>query len=70
MGSLRWLTLRTSVLIKHSNLRQEKLKIYSLRIKGEPGSGMELNSVFKEINRLNLLSGIKGVEMLDKTLNS
>ena len=38
-----------SVLNKHSKLRKERYKIYSLSIKGAPGSEMELNPVFKEI---------------------
>lgn len=37
--------------------------MYNLRRKGVPGSGMELNPLFKEINRLKkslVLNGIKG----------
>ena len=37
---------------------QEKYKMYNLRRKGASGSERELNSVFKEINRLR--NGIKG----------
>ena len=44
-----WLSLMKSVLNKHSKLRKERYKIYSLSIKGAPGSEMELNPVFKEI---------------------
>jgi hypothetical protein len=39
-------------LIKYSKLRKEKYKMYGSSNKGEPGSEMELNPVFKEINRL------------------
>jgi hypothetical protein len=35
--------------------------MYGSRIKEAPGSGMELNPVFKEINTLKILNGIKGV---------
>lgn len=37
----------------------EKYKIYGSKIKGIPGSGMELNPVFKEIHKLKVLYGIK-----------
>jgi len=33
--------------------------MYGSRVKGAPGSEMELNPVFKEIHRLNILNGIK-----------
>jgi hypothetical protein len=38
-----------NILVKMSKLRKEKYKIYGWRIKGAPGSGMELNHVFKDI---------------------
>jgi hypothetical protein len=44
-----WLSLMKNILNKHSNLKKEKYKIYSLSIKGTPGSEMELNLVFKDI---------------------
>jgi hypothetical protein len=44
-----WLNLMKSTLNKHSKLRKEKHKIYSLIIKGTPRSEMELNPVFKDI---------------------
>ena len=34
---------------KYSKLRKEKYKIYGSSIKGETGSEMELNPVFKDI---------------------
>jgi hypothetical protein len=50
--------------MKCSKLRKEKKKMCSLRIRRTPGSGMELNLVFKEINRLKISNGIKGVVTL------
>jgi hypothetical protein len=44
-----WLSLKKSVLNKHSKQRKEKCKIHGSNIKGAPGSEMELNLVFKEI---------------------
>jgi hypothetical protein len=41
-----WLNLMKSVLNKHSKLRKEKYKIYSLNIEGESGSRIELNPMF------------------------
>ena len=41
-----WLSLMKRSLNKHSKLRKAKYKIYSLSIKGIPGSEMELNPVF------------------------
>jgi hypothetical protein len=38
--------------------------MYGSRIKRAPGSGMELNPVFKEVNKWKLLNGIKGVVTL------
>ena len=43
------LSLKQNILNKHSKLRKEKYKIYSLSIKGVPGSETELNPVFKVI---------------------
>ena len=43
------LSLMKNILNKHSKLRKEKYKIYSLRIKWVPGSKMELNPVFKVV---------------------
>lgn len=44
------LSLMKNVLNKCSKLRKEKNnKIYSLSVKGTPGSEMELNPVFKDI---------------------
>ena len=40
------LSLTKRSLNKHSKLRKTKYKIYSLSIKGMPGSEMELNPVF------------------------
>ena len=34
---------------QHSKMRKQKYKIYDLSIKGAPGSEMELNPVFKDI---------------------
>ena len=34
---------------QHSKMRKQKYKIYALSIKGAPGSEMELNPVFKDI---------------------
>ena len=39
-----------SVLIKHSKLRKEKYKMYGSKSKGAPGSGIEVNPVFKDVN--------------------
>ena len=44
--------------------RRKLSKEKNLREKGEPESGMELNSVFKEINRLN--RKIKGMVMSEQ----
>jgi hypothetical protein len=41
-----------NILIKHSKLRKKKYKMYGSKNKGAPGSRVELNPVFKEINRL------------------
>jgi hypothetical protein len=47
-----WLfTLMKSILIKCHKLRKEKYKIYDQRVNDVPGSRMELNPVFKEINK-------------------
>ena len=40
--------------------------MYGSRIKGATGSGKELNPLFKEINRLKILNGIKGVIASDQ----
>ena len=42
-------TLMKSILMKRSNLKKEKYKLYGSNIKGAAGSEMELNPVFKEI---------------------
>jgi hypothetical protein len=47
-----WLTLMKSIFIKHSQCRKEKYKMSSSSNKGSPGSEMELNLMFKEINKL------------------
>ena len=47
-----WFSLMKSVLIKPIKLRKEKYIIYSSCNKKAPGSEMELNLLFKEINRL------------------
>ena len=39
-------------MMKRNKLSKEKYKIYNFKRKGALGSGMELNPVFKEINRL------------------
>jgi hypothetical protein len=48
-------------LIKHSKLREKKYKMYGSRVKGAPGNGTKPNPLFKYINRLKILNGIKGV---------
>jgi hypothetical protein len=50
--------------MKHCKIRKEKYKMCVSRIKGTPGSSMELKPVFKKISRLKILSGIKGVMSL------
>ena len=48
--SVVWLlkfTLMKSILMKRSKLSKEKQKMHRVRGKRAPGSGMELNSVFK-----------------------
>jgi hypothetical protein len=47
-----WFSLVKTVLMKRSKLRKEKYKMYDSCYKGVPASKMELNPVFKEINRL------------------
>ena len=47
-----WFTPVKITLINYRKLRKEKYKMYGSSIKGVPGSGMELNPVFKEIKRL------------------
>jgi hypothetical protein len=52
---------------KQNKTKQNKTKqnkTYGSEIKGAPGSGMELNLMFKVINRLKTLSEIKGVVTL------
>ena len=44
-----------SILIKGSHLHKEKYKMYGSKNKGAPGSRIELNPMFKEINRLTKL---------------
>jgi hypothetical protein len=41
-------------------------KKYGSMLKGGPGSEMELNPMFKRINRLELLNEIKGVVTLEQ----
>jgi len=41
-----------SILIQHGKLQKAKYKMYGLSNKRAPGSRMELNPMFKEINRL------------------
>ena len=43
------LSLMKNILNKRSKLRKEKYKVYGSRIKGVPGSEMELNPVFVDI---------------------
>jgi hypothetical protein len=38
-----------NILIKLGKPRKEKYKMYGSRIKGAPGSAIELNPVFKDI---------------------
>jgi hypothetical protein len=55
ISSVVWLLkfpLMKSILIKRSNLSKEKYTMYSSSNKGASGSEMELNPMFKEINRL------------------
>ena len=47
-----WFSLMKNILMKRSKLRKEKYKTYGLSNKGATGSEMELNPIFKEINRL------------------
>jgi hypothetical protein len=50
---------------KKKQAEQGKYKMYSLRRKWVPGSGMELNPIFKEMNRLKkslILNEVKGEE--------
>ena len=51
-------------------MSKDRYKIYGLRIKGVPGSGMEVNPVFKQINRLNISNGIIGMVISGKIKNS
>jgi hypothetical protein len=44
-----WLSLMKSILNKHIKLIKEKYKIHGWSIKRAPGSGMELNPVFKDV---------------------
>ena len=46
-----WLSLMKNILNKHNKLRMEKYKMYGSRNKGMSGRKIELNPVFKEINR-------------------
>lgn len=47
-----------SILVKLSRLKKEKYEVYGSRNKESPGNVMELNSLFKEIRGLKLLSRI------------
>jgi hypothetical protein len=47
-----WLTLMKNILIKCSKLRKENYKMLGSSNQGTPGSEMERNPVFKEINKL------------------
>lgn len=47
---------------------KDRYKMYGSRVKAAPGSGMEQNPVFKQINRLKILNGIKGMMTSDKIL--
>lgn len=49
-------SLMKSVLMKKNKLSKEKYKMYHSKRKGAPGSIMELNPVFKELNKLKILS--------------
>ena len=40
-----------SILMKSTKHRKENWKMYDSKTKGEPGSGMNLNPVFKDIKR-------------------
>jgi hypothetical protein len=42
--------------------KEKKCKIYNLRRKGLSGSGIELNSLFKEINRLKNVLTLDGIK--------
>ena len=46
-----WFSLMKSMIMK-SKLRKDKYKMCGSSNKGAPASGVELNSMFKEINRL------------------
>jgi hypothetical protein len=59
MASVLWITLMKSILIKHHKLTNDKFKLYDSKIKWAPRNGMELNPVYKEINRLKILNRIK-----------
>jgi hypothetical protein len=47
-----WFSLMKSVLMKHSRLIKEKCKLYGSKNKGALGGRMEMDPMFKEINRL------------------
>ena len=49
IDSVLWFTLMKSILMKWNKFRKEKCKMYGSRIKGESGSDMELNPMFKDI---------------------
>ena len=52
LNSVLWFSVIKSVLMKCSELKKKKYKMYSSSNKGAPGSEMELNPVFKEIMTL------------------
>jgi hypothetical protein len=55
INSIVWLpklTLMKNIVMKRIKKRKVKYTMYDGSIKGASGSGMELNPVFKEINRL------------------
>jgi hypothetical protein len=52
LDSVLWFSLMKNVLMKYSKLRKKKYETCGSSNKRAPGSVMELNPVFKEINRL------------------
>ena len=50
-----WLLLYR-LIMKRNKPSKEKYKMYNLRRKGAPGSGIELTPVFKGINRFKILN--------------
>ena len=56
--------LRRQCFANKRKLYKKKYKLYGSWIKEAPGSRTEVNPMFREINRLKILNGIKGVVTL------